>query len=196
MPAIFMTYLVVGLLLFLGIHSLVIVSPSGRDRIAARLGEGRWKGLFALVSLAGFVLLIHGYGVARQQPMLLYTPPLWARHLAATLMLAVFPLLFAAYLPGKIKARIGHPMLVAVTLWAVAHLLANGTLADLALFGGFLAWAVAQLVSLRYRASRPLRTVAPRNLNDGIAVSLGLIVYVWFVLWLHVRLIGVAPLPM
>jgi uncharacterized membrane protein len=192
----FMTHLLIGLLLFLGIHSLGIVSPTGRERLVARLGEGAWKGLYSLVSLLGFVLLIYGYGVARQHPVLLYAPPVWARHLTALLMLAPFPLLFAAYLPGRIKKRLKHPMLLAVVVWATAHLIANGTLADLLLFGGFGLWALASIISLQSRPNRPLRTIAARPLNDGIAISLGLIAYLSFVLWLHARLIGVSPLPM
>ncbi len=190
-----MTFLVIGLLLFLDIHSIAIVSPAGRDRLLARLGEGPWKGLYSLVSIVGFVMLIHGYGLARQHPVLLYSPPLWARHLAVLLMLLPFPLLFAAYLPGQIKARLQHPMLLGVTIWAAAHLMANGMLADLALFGGFLLWSAADLISFKFRPSRPIRTAPPRKLNDAVAVSLGLVVYLLLLLWLHVRLFGVMPLP-
>ncbi len=190
-----MTYLVFGLLLFLGIHSIAIVAPGWRDRTAARMGEGPWKGLYSLISIAGFVLLIWGYGLARQQPVVLYSPPAWTRYLAALLMLPAFPLLLAAYLPGRIRAALKHPMLAAVMLWALAHLVANGTLADALLFGGFLVWAVADRMSFKRRPVRAIRTAPPSSLNDVIAVAAGLALYIVFVLWLHARWIGVSPLP-
>jgi uncharacterized membrane protein len=141
------------------------------------------------------VLIIWGYGVARQQPILLYAPPVWMRHLSALVMLPVFPLLLAAYMPGRIKTALKHPMLAAVKFWALAHLLANGMLADVLLFGSFLAWAVADRISFKRRVARPIHTAPPSRMNDVIAVVGGLAIYVIFVLWLHVRLIGVSPLP-
>ena len=146
-----MSLLVLGLVLFLGIHSVSIVAPAWRDRQIARRGEKPWKGVYALISLAALVLLIHGYGLARQAPLVLYAPPPALRHVAMLLMLPVFPLLFAAYLPGRLQRAARHPMLLAVMFWAAAHLLANGTLADLLLFGGFLVWAVADRISVRRR---------------------------------------------
>ena len=133
-----MTLLILGLLIFLGVHSTSIFAPGWRTAQIKRRGDAAWKGVYALVSLAGFALLIYGYGVARQLPVVLYTPPTFTRHIALLLMLPVFPLLFAAYLPGRIKAAAKHPMLLAVKLWALAHLLANGTLHDVILFGAFL----------------------------------------------------------
>lgn len=191
-----MTYLILGLLLFLGIHSISIVSSSARDRLVVRLGAGPWRGLYSLLALAGLLMLIHGYGLARAQPQFLYVPPPWTRHVAALLLLAVFPLLFAAYLPGRIKAALQHPMLLAVIIWSGAHLLANGSVADVLLFGGFLLWALADLISFKFRTARPLRTAPARPHNDGIAIALGLFVYLATLLWLHARLIGVAPLPL
>lgn len=191
-----MAYLLSGLLLFLGVHSVAIFSPGGRDRIVARIGAGPWRATYSLLAAAGLALLIHGYGVARQSPQLLYAPAEWTRHVTALAMLAPFPLLLSAYLPGKIKTGLRHPMLLAVVIWASAHLLSNGMLADVLLFGGFLLWAAANLVSFQYRSARPLRTAAPRPSNDGIAIALGLLVYLAFVLGLHVRLIGIAPFPM
>ena len=188
-----MTYLTIGLLVFLGVHSVAIVAPAWRDQTAARIGKGAWMGLYSLVSIAGFVLLIWGYGLARQHPVQLYSPPVWTRHLAALLMLPVFPLLLAAYLPGRIKTALKHPMLAAVELWAFAHLIANGTLADVLLFGGFLAWAVADRISYSRRPVRPLHTAPPSKLNDLIAVVAGLVIYFAFAFWLHVRWIGVSP---
>jgi uncharacterized membrane protein len=159
-----------------------------------RWGETPWKGLYTLVAVAGFVLLVIGYGIARQSPVVLYSPPVWTRHLALLLMLPVFPLLLAAYLPGRIKAAARHPMLVAVKLWALAHLLANGTLADVLLFGAFLAWAVADRISVKRRAPRAVPGAPARPVNDVIAVVGGLAIYAAFVLWLHRALIGVSPL--
>jgi uncharacterized membrane protein len=190
-----MTLLLIGLVLFLGIHSASIVAESWRQRTMRRLGMGPWKGLYALISLVGFVLIVYGYAAARQQPIVVYTPPVWTRHLALLLMLPVFPLLFAAYLPGRIKATLKHPMLVATKLWALAHLLANGTLADVLLFGGFLAWAVADRISFKKRSQPDLRTAPPSKYNDVIAVVLGLVAYAAFTKWLHLYLIGVYPLP-
>jgi uncharacterized membrane protein len=191
-----MTYLILGLVLFLGVHSIAIVAPAWRDRTVARLGEGPWKGAYSLISIASFVLLIWGYGIARQHPVVLYTPPLWMRHLTALLMVPVFPLALAAYFPGRIKAALKHPLLAAVKFWALAHLLANGMLADLLLFGGFLAWAVADRISLKRRTQRAIPAAPPSRLNDAIAVIAGLALYALFVFWLHTRLIGVSPMPL
>ena len=188
-----MTLLILGLVLFLGFHSVSIVAPAWRDAMAMR-NPLAWKGGYALLSIVGFVLLIYGYGLARQSPVVLYTPPSGLRHLALLLLLPVFPLLFAAYLPGRIKTATKHPMLVATKLWAVAHLLANGTLADVLLFGGFLAWAVADRISLKRRVARPVPGAPPSAANDAIAVIGGLAVYGLFVWRVHAWLIGVAPM--
>ena len=191
-----MTYLILGLVLFLGPHSVEIFSSKLRASAVASMGERPWKGLYTLVSIIGFVLIIYGYGQARQDPILLYAPPVWMRHLSALIMLPVFPLLLAAYMPGRIKTALKHPMLAAVKFWALAHLLANGMLADVVLFGSFLAWAVADRISFKRRVQRPIHTAPPSKMNDVIAVVGGLALYVIFALWLHVRLIGVPPLPM
>ncbi len=185
-----MIYLVLGLVLFLGVHSVSIVSPAWRDARAAAMGEGAWKGLYTLASIVGFVLLIYGYGLARQEPVVLYTPPAALRHLAMLLMLPVFALLLAAYLPGRIKRAAKHPMLLAVKLWALAHLLVNGNLADVLLFGGFLLWAAADRVSMKHRAQRPLPGAPASPMNDVIAVVAGLAIYALFVFWAHTALIG------
>jgi len=186
-----MLLLILGLVLFLGIHSVAIVSPAARDRWAAALGANAWRGVYSLISLAGFVLLIYGYGLARQEPVVLYTPPLWLRHLAFVLLLPVFPLLFATYLPGHIKAKVKHPMLVAIKTWAFAHLLANGMLADVLLFGSFMVWAVVDRISMKRRVQRPIKTAAPSSWNDAIAVVGGLAVYALTLFWLHRLLVGV-----
>jgi uncharacterized membrane protein len=190
-----MMLLIVGLVLFLGVHSVAIVAPALRARTIHRLGEGAWKGPYALVSLAGFVLICYGFGLARQTPVMLYSPPTWLRHVALLLMLPVFPLLIAAYLPGRIKTAAKHPMLAGVKFWAFAHLLANGLLADVLLFGGFLAWAVVDRISLKRRpAPQALRTAPAGPWNDVIAVVLGLAIYALTIGWAHVRLFGVSPL--
>ena len=188
-----MTFLILGLAIFLGVHSTAIVSPGFRARSLAKLGEGPWKGLYALAALVGFVLIVYGFGLARRSPVVLYTPPLFLRHITFLFMLPVFPLIFAAYLPGRIKTATKHPMLAAVKFWAFAHLLSNGTLADVLLFGGFLAWAVIDRISLK-RRPQILRTAPAGPYNDAIAVVLGLAVYVVFIPWAHRWLIGVSPL--
>ena len=189
-----MTYLIAGLVIFLGVHSVAIIAPQFRTRARERLGEGGWKGAYGLISLIGFVLIVEGFGLAQQSPVVLYSPPSWMRHVTFLFMLPVFPLLLAAYLPGRIKSAAKHPMLAAVKFWAFGHLLANGTLADVLLFGGFLAWAVVDRISLKRRPPQALRTVLPGRFNDLAAVVLGLVLYGSFVGWLHVRLFGVSPL--
>lgn len=185
---------ILGLVVFLGIHSVAIVAPAWRDAQAARR-PGAWKVAYSLLSLAGLVLLVHGYGLARQATPVVWVPPAGMRHLALLLMLPVFPLLLAAYLPGRIQALAKHPMLLAVKFWALAHLLANGTLVDMILFGAFLAWAVADRISVKRRAVRRPTPGAPESrLNDAVALLGGLALYAVFVGVLHRWLIGVSPL--
>ena len=189
-----MTLLVLGLAIFLGIHSVSIFAWQWRDAQVAQRGEKAWKGLYTMVSLAGFVLIVYGYGLARQAPVVVYTPPTWTRHLALLLMLPVFPLLVASSFPGRIKSAAKHPMLLATKLWAMAHLLANGNAADVLLFGGFLAWAVADRISLKRRPARAVPGAPAGPANDAIVVVVGLVMYAVFLLWVHVWLIGVKPL--
>ena len=186
-----MTLLILGLLIFLGVHSVSIVAPGWRDAQVARLGEAGWKGVYAVLSIVGFALLVYGYGQARQAPIGLYTPPASMRHATMLLMLPVFVLLLAAYLPGRIKSAAKHPMLLATKLWATSHLLANGNLADVLLFGGFLAWAVADRISMKRRTQRPLPGAPAGRFNDLIAIVLGLALYGFFVKGGHGWLIGV-----
>lgn len=188
-----MAALIIGLALFLGVHSIALAAPEFRARAIARMGEGPWKGLYAAVSAVGLVLILYGFHLARQSPVVLYTPPGWMRYVTALLMVPVFPLFIAAYLPGRIKTTMKHPMLAAVKFWALAHLLANGTLADVLLFGGFLAWAVVDRISLKRRVQTVPAASAGR-FNDLIAVVLGLALYVLFIAWAHMRLFGVSPL--
>jgi uncharacterized membrane protein len=190
-----MVYLVLGLFLFLGVHSVSIVAPAWRDRTAMRLGNA-WRGLYSLVTIVGLVALIWGYHIAHQNPVTLYTPPVWTHYLSALLMLPVFPLFLAAYFPGRIKSGLQHPMLISVMFWAIAHLIATGMLANVTLFGGFLAWAIADRISFRWRPVRHIPTAPDSRLNDGIVIVAGLAFYVVFEHWLHVRWIGVQPLPM
>ncbi|GAA6141681.1 NnrU family protein [Hydrogenophaga sp. 5NK40-0174] len=189
--------LVLGLVIFLGAHSVAIVAPEWRLRQMELRGERGWKSLFSVVSFVGLGLIIWGYGQARLDPVAVFSPPVAMRHVAALLMAPVFVLLAAAHLPGRISAIIQHPMLTAVKFWALAHLLANGMLADLLLFGGFLAWAVADRISVKRRARLEIDGAAPvrqgKPVNDVLAVALGLVVYVVFALWLHGPLMGVRP---
>jgi len=187
-----MPLMIAGLIIFLGIHCVSIVAPAWRDAMAARLGEWPWKGIYGVISLVGFVLIVKGYAAARLEPTFVYMPAAWLRHAAFALMLPVFPLLLAAYLPGRIKTRAKHPMVLAVKFWALAHLLANGTLADVILFGSFLAWAVADRISLKRRAPRPVPGLPASALNDVVVVVGGLLLYVGFAIWLHPLLIGIS----
>jgi uncharacterized membrane protein len=151
-----MTLLIVGLALFFGAHAVSIVADPWRNRMVARFGETGWQGLYSLVSVAGFVLMIWGFAEARQSAGVLYQSPLWTHHITFLLMLPVFPLLIAAYLPGRIQAWVRHPMLLAVIFWSAGHLLANGGVADVLLFGAFLVWAIADRISVGRRAPRPI----------------------------------------
>lgn len=191
-----MLVLLLGLVLFLGVHSVRIVAPAWREAMIARRGETAWKGVYSLVAGLGLVLIVWGYGLARAEPVVLYSPPVWARHLALVLMMPVFVMLAAAYIPGRIKTALKHPMLAAVKLWAVAHLIANGTLADVVLFGSFLAWAVADRISVKRRpaAEGAVPGLPPAPANDLIAVVVGATLYVVFLLFLHRWLFGVSPL--
>ncbi|MEA1051367.1 NnrU family protein [Lamprobacter modestohalophilus] len=191
-----MLWLILGLVLFLGVHSVSIIDADWRNRTAARLGQLPWKAIYGLVALLGLYLIVIGYGQARVavDPIVLYQPPVWMRHITLLLMLPVFVLLLAAYLPGRIQRATKHPMLLATKIWALAHLLANGTLADLLLFGGFLAWAVADRISVKRRAPVPVPAAPAGRFNDWIALGAGLALYVLFLLWAHKALFGVAPI--
>jgi uncharacterized membrane protein len=190
-----MSALVVGLLLFLGTHSVRVVADGWRSTQLARLGERPWKGLYALLSLAGFALLVWGYGQARQRPLVQWQPPAWAPHAAAALTLLAFVLVAAAYVPANhLKARLGHPMLAGTKAWAIGHLLANGTLADLVLFGSFLIWSVAAFASARRRDRRGRTVHAPGSVRgDVLTVAAGTAAWAVFAFALHGWLIGVRP---
>ena len=192
-----MSLLILGLAVFLGVHAVSIVAPAWRTRQIAMHGDGRWKGAYSLFSAIGLALLIVGYGEARHLPVVLYTPPTLLRHLALLLMLPVFPLFVATYFPGRISRAAKHPTLLAVKLWATAHLLANGTLADVVLFGAFLVWAVADRISVKRRTVGERHDVPgapPRSYNDLIVIFAGLAIYAVFLGGVHRWLIGVSPL--
>jgi uncharacterized membrane protein len=190
-----MTWLIAGLIVFIGIHSTRIVADDWRTRMVSQLGEKPWKAIYSVIAIVGFILIVWGYGVARESPVVLYTPPLWTRHLAALLTIPAFILLVAAYVPGnRIKSAIGHPMVAGVKIWAFAHLISNGTVADVVLFGSLMLWAVASFTAARRRdravgcsyASGPLSRTA-------ITVVVGLAAWAAFAFWLHGPLIGVRP---
>jgi uncharacterized membrane protein len=190
-----MTWLVLGLFLFLSTHSVRIFAESWRGGRIAKMGLKPWKGVYSVISIIGFVLIVWGYGVARGAPVVLYTPPVWTKHVAALLTIPAFILLVAAYVPGtRIKRAVGHPMVAGVKIWAFAHLLANGTLADVVLFGAFLAWAVADYTAARRRdrAAGMVYVVGPVS-RDIIAVVVGLVAWAAFAFWLHGAWIGVRP---
>jgi len=190
------TILILGLLLFLGVHSVRILADGWRSRTMARIGERPWKGLYTLVSLVGFALIVWGYGLARAQPVQLWSPPPAMRHVSALLTAIAFILLAAAYVPGNgIKSRLHHPMVLSVQVWALAHLMATGNVAHVVLFGSFLLWAVLNFRAARqrdrlagtvYAAGRPSATI--------MAIAIGLLAWALFAFWLHGLLIGIRPL--
>ncbi len=190
-----MAILILGLLLFLGIHSIRIVADDRRSATIGRIGEKPWKGVYALLSITGFVLIVWGFALARREPVLLWQPPTAMRHIAGVLMLAAFILLVAPYVPrNSIKARLHHPMALAVKTWAVAHLLANGGLADVVLFGAFLVWAAFSFRAARQR-DRQAETVYPAGTAGGttITVLMGVALWAGFAFWAHGFLFGVRP---
>nr|WP_281351442.1 NnrU family protein [Microvirga arsenatis] len=191
--------LVLGLVIFLGTHSFSM-ARTRRAALIGRIGEGPYKGLYSLASLAGIVLVSIGYGQYRANGYIpVWDPPVWTRHLALLLVLVAFICFVAAYLPGRIKARLKHPMLAGVKIWAFAHLIANGDLGSILLFGSFLAWAVLARISAKRRdvAAQHGGTAAPAGWrNDVLAVTIGTAAYLAFVYWLHPWLIGVSVLPM
>ena len=190
-----MLLLALGLLIFIAVHSIRLVADDWRTRQIARLGLLRWKALYSLVSLLGFVLIVWGFGAARTAPLVLWQAPLFTRHLALLLTLVAFILLTAAYVPGtRIKAKLGHPMLLAVKIWALAHLLANGKAADLMLFGVFLLWSIADYAVSR-RRDRLQGTIYPAKgfSRDLLALVVGGGAWLWFAYFGHAWLIGVRP---
>jgi len=191
-----MTALVAGLVLFLGVHSVRIVGDRWRSDMMARLGPLRWKAVYSLLSLAGLILIVWGYGQARLDPVVVWSPPPWTRHLTSLLVLPSFVLIAAGNLPGtKMRAALGHPMVLGTKLWAFAHLLSNGMLADIVLFGAFLAWAIADYASARRRDRLEGKVYREGSIGrDALAVAIGTAAWAAFGFWLHGPLIGVRPL--
>lgn len=189
-----MNKIVLGLAVFFGVHSISMLALDWRNRVAQRLGTRAWQGIYSVIALVGFYLLVAGYGAARSSAAVLYATPPAFRYLAALLMLPVFTLALASVFSGRIRARTQHPLLLAAMLWSVAHLLTNGSVVDLLLFGAFLAWAIAVRMSLAHRPARPPIALPTSKVNDAIAVAGGLALYALFMLWLHARWLGVSPL--
>lgn len=190
-----MSILVLGLVLFLGMHSVHMLAAGWRERVIRSRGTRIWKAFFAVMSAVGLILIVWGFGLARQQPVLLYVPPVWLRHINALFTLLAFVLVAAAYVPGNhLKRWLGHPMLAGVKAWALGHLLATGMLHDVVLFGAFLIWAIADFAVSRRRdrrsaVVRPAATVT----GDICTVVAGVVAWVVFAFVLHARLIGVSP---
>lgn len=190
-----MTILILGLVLFLGVHSTRIVADGWRTATIARIGEKPWKGVIALASLVGLVLIVWGFAMVRRTPVLLWESPMAMRHIAGLLMLVAFILLAGTYVPrNSIKARLHHPMVLSVKVWALAHLLANGNLGDVVLFGSFLVWAALSFRAARAR-DRAAGTVYAPGTAAGTAITVGVGVGLWvlFAFWAHGLLFGVRP---
>ena len=188
-----MTVLILGLLIFIGVH-LVPTSAPARRALAGRLGEGQYKAAFSIASFVGFALIVWGFGLARHSGanIQLWTPPTWTKHIAFLLMWLSFVLLVAAYVPSHIRDKAKHPMLAAVKIWALAHLIANGDLAGIILFVSFLAWAVYDRISVKKRgALGPLGARHGGVTQDVIVVAVGTLAYLAMLFWGHTWLIGV-----
>lgn len=190
-----MEALLLGLLLFVGVHSIRIVAGGWRTRQVARLGEKGWKGLYSLAALAGLVLMVWGYGQTRAAPDW-WSPPQWTQQLAALLTIASFVLLTAAYVPkNHAKAMLGHPMVAGVGLWAFAHLITNGRPGDMVLFGALLAWTIVAFMASRRRDRATGTHYPPGTIaGDLLSAAIGLIAWALFAFYAHQWLIGVRPL--
>ncbi|RVN54857.1 NnrU family protein [Sinorhizobium meliloti] len=191
-----MAILVLGIIIFLGMHLVRVVAPGFRAGIIDSRGKGTWMGLYTIVSLVGLCLIIYGFGQARGETGMLYDPPIFLRHIALLLMLVAFIVLAAGFLPaGRIAVGLKHPQVLSIKIWALAHLLANGETSSVLLFGSFLAWAVILRISLkrRERAGEKVLPVFKSARNDVLAVVIGLLAFVLFVWKLHELLIGVQP---
>jgi uncharacterized membrane protein len=195
-----MTLLILGLVIFLGTHAFTMARER-RAGLIARLGEGPYKGLYSGLSLIGIVLVAYGFGQYRAGDWIdVWYPPVWTRHLALTLNIFAFICLASAYIPGRIKRALNHPMLAAVKIWALAHLLANGDLGSILLFGSILAWAVMARISAKRRGDEVRDHAGPAVepsgwRNDAAAVVIGLVAWFVFARWLHPWLIGVPVWP-
>ncbi len=194
-----MAILVLGIIIFLGLHLIRVVAPGFRAGVIESRGKGTWMGIYAILSLIGLCLIIYGFGQARSETGMLYNPPVFLRHIALLLMLFAFVIAAAGFLPaGRIAVAVKHPQVLSIKIWALAHLLANGETSSVLLFGSFLAWAVILRISLkrRERAGERVLPVFKSSTNDVLAIVIGLVVYVLFVWKLHEWLIGVQPVVM
>jgi uncharacterized membrane protein len=190
-----MSLLIIGLIIFLGSHSSRIFAEPWRNHMIDRLGEVKWKGLYTIVSLIGLVLVVIGYGQARQAPIVLWQPATYLIHISILLNLVAF-IFLAASSPSNnaIRLKLKHPMILGVKVWALAHLLANGTLVDLILFGSFLLWAVLDFRSARKRPIHmPEKAVISTKATITLVVT-GIVIWAAFIFGLHQYLIGVSPL--
>ncbi len=187
-----MENLLLGIFLFFGIHSISIFALPLRNKFAAKSEYG-WKAFYGVISIVGVVLIAQGYAALKLNPTLLYDTPNGLRHLSALLMLPVFILFLAPYFPGKITTVTKHPQLIAVKLWAVSHLLVNGMLSDVLLFGSFLVWAVVDRISMKKRSTRSVPGLKQSKANDVIVIVMGLGFYILFALYFHEMLIGIRP---
>jgi uncharacterized membrane protein len=186
-----MSWLIVGLILFFGIHTVSIISEAWRDRMVEKIGLLSWKGIYSFISIIGLYMMIHGYEVAHQNALTIYQPVSWMKNFSMILQVPVFPLLLAVYIRGRIAATVKHPMLLATILWSASHLLVNGQLTDLLLFGTCLTWAVFDLYSLCGRSQRPLPGAPASRFNDIIAVGVGLVLHYGMIIWGHTAMTGV-----
>lgn len=191
-----MTALVLGLVLFIGMHSVRIIADDFRTRQIEKVGISTWRAMYAAVSIVGIVLIVAGYGAARGAPQVIWYPPVWLVYVATVLTVPAFILMAASFVSGtRIRSKLGHPFVLGVKVWALAHLISNGTLADVLLFGVFLVWSVAAYASARGRDRKAgtIYAVGPPK-RDVIAVIAGVVAWIVFALWLHRWLLGVAPL--
>lgn len=189
-----MHWLILGLVVFLGVHSVRVIAPQWRTQMIGRMGEGGWKGVYSLLSVVGFILIVWGYGQARAAGTpLVWVPPVGMRHAASLLTLVAFVLLVATYMPrNHIRRAVGHPMVIGVALWSIAHLLSNGWLHAIVLFGAFLVWSLVDWASAARRG--PATAGAPASAAmTALTVVVGVVAWLVFAMWLHRMLIGVAP---
>lgn len=190
--------LILGIVIFLGVH-LVPTSPDLKAGLTERFGATAYKVAFGVLSFAGLVLIVMGYHKLQLMPdknVVLWDPPAFTSHIAVALMLPAMIFLVAYLVPSRIRTAVKHPMLIAIKTWALAHLIANGDLASLILFGSFLAYAVYDRITLKRRiTTAPVNVIAPSPINDVIVVVGGIALFAFILLWAHHYLIGVAPIP-
>ncbi|WP_221799574.1 NnrU family protein [Oceanobacter mangrovi] len=190
-----MTLLIIGLIIFIGVHSIVLAAPGWREQTIQKLGKASYQAVHGVLALVSLLLIIKGYGDARMSPTWLWIAPVWTRHIAALFTLMAFIVLASAYIPGTwIKAKTGHPLLAAIKAWAFAHLLANGGLHDVLLFGSILAWSIVAYIVHRKRDRKNGVTYQHQGIaRDLIALVAGLVSWAAVAFWLHGMLIGIAP---